>query len=296
MFDVPGLVGLGGMTLDEVAAELYGLPPGEFVTVRDERAREARDGGDKALAIAIGTLRRPTVAAWAVNLLARAAREDVLALLEIGDALREAQRRLSGEQLRALSTQRQRAVNGLTRKAAGLAAGYGQRLSESVLRDIGNTLQAALADPEVGAEVRSGTLTAAATYAGFGPAALVSVPAAPAGKPAAKTATPRDSAPAAEPDPQAEARRELEQILAELESARTAMARAQSEHDRAAADLARLESRITDLRAELTHTEEQRRFTVATERSARDALRRADQLLEGLERRAEKARNQLSPS
>ncbi|WP_330181404.1 hypothetical protein OHB26_34325 [Nocardia sp. NBC_01503] len=284
------------MTLDEVAGELYGLPPGEFVAARDERARKVRDGGDKALATAIGALRRPTVAAWAVNLLARAAREDVLALLEVGDALREAQRRLSGEQLRTLSTQRQQAVNGLTRKAAGLAAEHGQRLSESVLRDVGSTLQAALADPEVGAQVRSGTLTAAASYEGFGPAALVSVPAAPAEKPVARTATPRDSAPAAEPDPRAEARRDLERTLAELESARTAMAHAQSEHDRAATDLTRLESRITDLRAELTHAEEQRRFTAATERSARDALRRAEQTLEGLERRAEQARNRLTPS
>ncbi|WP_067570348.1 hypothetical protein [Nocardia acidivorans] len=283
------------MTLDEVAGELYGLPPGEFVTARDERARVARDGGDKALATAIGKLRRPTVAAWAVNLLAREARADVLALLEVGDALREAQRRLSGEQLRTLSTQRQQVVNGLTRKAAGLAAEHGQRLSESVLRDVGNTLQAALADPEVGDQVRSGTLAAAATYAGFGPAALVSVPAAPAEKPAEQAAAPRKPARTTHPDPHAEARRELDEILAELESARAATASAQADHDRAAADLSRLESRITDLRAELTHAEEQRRFTAATERSAREALRRADQHLQALERRAEKARTRLSP-
>ncbi|WP_459956606.1 hypothetical protein [Nocardia sp. IFM 10818] len=298
------------MNLEEVAAELYGVPPGEFVTVRTERAQQAREDGDKALATAIGKLRRPTVAAWAVNLLARAAGEDVGALLEIGDALREAQRRLSGEQLRTLTTQRQQVVNALTRKAGELAAAHGQRLSESVLRDVGSTLQAALADPEVAEQVRAGTLTAAASYEGFGPAALLAVAGGGAGRSGgARTSNAADqqnrqstadvrkadttASKGKSPDAGAAARRELEELIAEVESARAEQASAAAEHDRAAADLAELDSRIAGLRDELARAEDRRRFSVAAERGAREVLRRADQHLEGLARRARKVRERL---
>ncbi|WP_433591673.1 hypothetical protein [Nocardia sp. CA-145437] len=302
------------MTLDQVVAELYGLPPAEFVAARTERVRQARDAGDKALAAAIGKLRRPTVAAWALNLLSREARNDVSALLEVGDALRDAQRRLSAEQLRALTTQRQKVVNAVTRKAAELAAGRGQRLTEPVLRDIGASLQAALADQSVADGLRAGTLTAAATYEGFGPAALTAVPsdvprsfgtrstttdptADRAGKSAARTRRRADSTAADEPapDPQAEVRRELQEMLAEVESARAAVTSARSDHDTAAADLADLDDRIEALRGELTEAEHRHRFTAAAERSAREALQRAQKHLDGVERRVERARKQLTP-
>ncbi|MGW4352228.1 hypothetical protein ACWELJ_09050 [Nocardia sp. NPDC004582] len=302
------------MTLDQVVAELYGLPPAEFVAARTERVRQARDAGDKALAAAIGKLRRPTVAAWALNLLAREASDDVRALLEVGDALRDAQRRLSAEQLRALTTQRQKVVNAVTHKAAELAAGRGQRLTETVLREIGASLQAALADQSVAEGLRAGTLTAAATYEGFGPAALTAVPddghrsvetrsttadptADRAEKPAARTRRSADPTAADEPapDPQAEVRRELEEMLTEVESARAAVTSARSDHETAAADLADLDDRIAALRAELTEAEHRHRFTAATERSTRDALQRAQKHLDGVERRVERARKQLTP-
>ncbi|WP_067683998.1 hypothetical protein [Nocardia miyunensis] len=302
------------MTLDQVVAELYGLPPAEFVAARTERARQARDAGDKALAAAIGKLRRPTVAAWALNLLSREASDDVRALLEVGDALRDAQRRLSAEQLRALTPQRQKVVNALTRKATELAAGRGQRLTEPVLRDIGASLHAALADQSVADRLLAGTLTAAATYEGFGLAALTAVPGAghrsfrtrsPTADPtedrteksAARTHRRTDpmAADGPAPDPQAEVRRELEEMLAEVESARAAVSSARSDHDTAAAALADLDDRIQALRAELTEAEHRHRFTAATERSAREALQRAQKHLKGVERRVERARKQLTP-
>ncbi|MEU1210520.1 hypothetical protein [Nocardia sp. NPDC005825] len=300
------------MTLDQVVAELYGLPPAEFVAARTERVRQARDAGDKALAAAIGKLRRPTVAAWALNLLSREASDDVRALLEVGDALRDAQRRLSAEQLRALTTQRQKVVNAVTRKAAELAEGRGQRLTEPVLRDIGASLQAALADQSAADELRAGTLTAAATYEGFGPAPLTAVPGDGyrssgtrsadstedrAEKSATRTRRRADPTTADEPapDPEADARRELEEMLTEVESARAAVTSARSDHDTAAADLADLDDRIQALRAELTEAEHRHRFTAATERSARETLQRAQQHLDGIERRVESARNQLTP-
>ncbi|MEC3918055.1 hypothetical protein [Nocardia sp. CDC160] len=297
------------MTLEQVVAELYGLAPGEFVAARTEWVRRARESGDKALAEAIAKLRRPTVAAWALNVLAREASEDVAALLEVGEALRDAQRRLSGEQLRALGAQRQKVVNAVVGKAVELAAGRGQRLSEAVVREIGASLQAALADPQVAEELRAGTLTAAATYEGFGPAALSAVPSVETrsttadsteehgAESGARTRRRADATTADEPasDPQAEVRRALEEMLAEVESARAAVASAQSEHDRAAAELADLDDRIHALRAELTEAEHRRRFTAAAERSAREGLQRAQKHLDAVERRVERTRKQLTP-
>ncbi len=57
-------------TLEEIADELYGLPPEEFTAARDARACALR-ASDRALADAVCALRRPTTAAWLVDLLVR---------------------------------------------------------------------------------------------------------------------------------------------------------------------------------------------------------------------------------
>src|SRR5689334_10206146 len=111
------IVTLCSMKLEQTTAELYALDPAEFVAARDEAARTARADGDKQLATAISRLRRPTVAAWAVNLLAHKATQELGALLDLGEALREAQRTLSADRMRTLADQRRKAVNALTDKA-----------------------------------------------------------------------------------------------------------------------------------------------------------------------------------
>ena len=59
------------MDLDEVADELYAVPPDEFVAVRKQRQDDARAAGNRTLAREIGALPKPTTAAWVANLLAR---------------------------------------------------------------------------------------------------------------------------------------------------------------------------------------------------------------------------------
>ena len=63
------------MDLDEVADELYAVPPEEFVALRTTRQDEAKADGDKALAKEIGALPKPSAAAWACNLLVREQRD-----------------------------------------------------------------------------------------------------------------------------------------------------------------------------------------------------------------------------
>src|SRR6478735_4794190 len=53
--------------LDAIAVELYSLPPDDFTAARNARAAAS----DRALAARVKTLRKPTAAAWAVDLLAR---------------------------------------------------------------------------------------------------------------------------------------------------------------------------------------------------------------------------------
>jgi len=93
---------------DEVADELYALPPGQFTATRNARAREAKAAGDRETATRIATLRKPTVLAWLVNLLVRELPDEIGGFLDLGDALREATATLSGPELRQLSGQRHR--------------------------------------------------------------------------------------------------------------------------------------------------------------------------------------------
>lgn len=83
------------MDIDEVADELYGLDPAEFVEARKARVTQARKEGDRELATAIGKMRKPTLVAWVVNNFAREEPEQLEELLELGEALRDAQRHLS---------------------------------------------------------------------------------------------------------------------------------------------------------------------------------------------------------
>jgi hypothetical protein len=154
--------------LAQVADELYRHAPSAFTAARDERAGQARAEGDAGLAAEIRKLRRPTVSAWLVNLLVREAPAQVGELLELGASLREAQQALAGDRLRDLSAQRGRLVTALVQEAKRLAAQAGQPVSAQAEREVQDTLEAALADPDLAEAVRSGRLTRALSYAGLG--------------------------------------------------------------------------------------------------------------------------------
>lgn len=156
------------MDLDDVADELYGLLPTEFTATRDRRSTEARQAGDRELAATIKRLKRPSVGAWLANLLVRRRGQEVERLLELGASLRDAQERLAGEQMRALSQQRQLVVLALVQEARGLARESGQAVSEATARELQETLEAALADPAAADALRAGRLTASLSYSGLG--------------------------------------------------------------------------------------------------------------------------------
>lgn len=157
------------MDVDTVADELYGLRPEAFTETRNERVEQARSRGQKEIARHIGQLRKPTASAWVVNLLRREASGEVDQLLQLGEQLREAQTELQGEELRALSQRRSQVVSALAGQGRRLAREAGHAVSEPVGREVERTLEAALADPDAAARVRSGRLTAPLSYSGLGP-------------------------------------------------------------------------------------------------------------------------------
>ncbi|MEU9505081.1 hypothetical protein AB0D32_02210 [Micromonospora sp. NPDC048170] len=154
----------------ELVHRLYTTPPDRFVAIRDEAAAEARRAGDPKAAREIARLRRPTVAAWLVNLLAIRSPDLVADLAQLAEALRAAQRELRGPRLRELSAQRRAVVGALVAEVRKLAAGAegAPPAGKLPLAEVEATLNAALADTDVAEQVRSGRLLRAATYAGFG--------------------------------------------------------------------------------------------------------------------------------
>ncbi|MFQ6230191.1 hypothetical protein [Nocardia sp. NPDC002869] len=277
------------MSLGEVAADLYGLAPAEFVAARDARAGAAKEAGNRELAAAITALRKPTVAAWAVNALVRAAPREVDSLVRLGAELRRAQRQLSGARLRELTRPRRQVVDALAARAGEVAADQGRPVSEAVLRQVSETLTAALADSDIAEQVRAGTLATAQSYAGFGPAEPdLSVV---RDTPKAAGAETRRKKKAAEPTEAEHARAEADRQRAEEElraaetAAREALTAAEKEAQRAAEHLEATTARLTELRDELAAVEDRHRFARNAERAAREAVRAATAELERARRR-----------
>ena len=142
-----------------------GIASGDLIqSVNGQEVKDSRD-----LAKKITALRRPTLSAWVVNLLAGQARKELAELLDLGAALAQAQQRLSAKELRELSGQRHAAIAALVRRGAQLADAHGHTATEATLREVSDTLQAALSDPAVAEVVRKGHLAQAQEYGGFGP-------------------------------------------------------------------------------------------------------------------------------
>ncbi|WP_235565536.1 transposase [Microbacterium sp. Root166] len=138
--------------LDAIAAELYVLPPAEFTAARNARVGLA----DRSIAAHVKALRKPTVAAWAVNLLARAGQ--LGEALELSAALREAQEDLDAAELSRLSRQRRALVAALAAQAVGLAKDAGVAVSGAAREDVEKTINAAVMDAAAAAAVMTARL------------------------------------------------------------------------------------------------------------------------------------------
>jgi DNA repair exonuclease SbcCD ATPase subunit len=226
----------------EIADELYGLPQDEFTPTRDARAKELK--ADKELAAAVKKLKKPSVAAWVVNLFVRRESEQVEQVIAIGTSLREAQEGMDGAELRALTKQRRQLTSAVTQQARSLAKDEGVKVTQAVSDQVEGTLTAAMLDPECAKAVRSGLLTGALSSTGVEAvdvAAAVAVPEA-----LGFAATPTSGEPSAPPElhvvPGDEDARKREE-------AETALAAAQETVDEAESALADVNQAVEELQA-----------------------------------------------
>jgi hypothetical protein len=148
--------------------ELYAADPDDFMAVRKRLVAEAKADGDAAAATEIGRLRKPSIAAWALNLAARKDPDVVVRLVDLGRTMRAAQSRLDTATLTGLRPERDRLVAEVVGAAEAAVAGAGRRLTPPAQQDVRATVIAALADEQAAQAVASGQLTRALSYSGFG--------------------------------------------------------------------------------------------------------------------------------
>lgn len=139
--------------LNSVADELYALDPAEFVEERSARARSAKAAGERDLAAQIRLLRRPTVAAAALNRMARDQAGPLAELAALGTRLRDRQAQFTGPELRALVHRRHELVRQLIRSAPALR--------ETVAREVEDALGAVVTDPTAAEDALAGHLATA---------------------------------------------------------------------------------------------------------------------------------------
>jgi hypothetical protein len=147
---------------------LYAAAPDAFMAMRSSLVAEAKAAGEGPAAREIGKLRKPSLAAWAVNLTARTAPDVVAALTDLGEQMRSAQSRLDTAALSAMRGERDAAVDAFVRAAVEAVSDAGRTLSPAAQQDVRSSAIAALADERASAAVTSGQLTRALSYSGFG--------------------------------------------------------------------------------------------------------------------------------
>lgn len=203
---------------DAVAGEvdrLYALPLEEFTAERDELAKRLRKDGDRDAAAEVKALRKPSVAAWAVNQVRRDRPEDVRRLLDVTEELHRVYAGLSSagarERLAEAADMQRDLIRSLVRCAEQLLEAGGHRASEQTLGKVADTLRAAALDDELREQLAAGRLVKEQRGAGLGP--LESLP--PPAKKKQKKSKPRG------PDPKkvAEAERAVEEARQALDEA-----------------------------------------------------------------------------
>jgi len=242
--------------------ELYGLPLDRFIPERDALAKELRAAGDREAAELVKAQRKPVVATWALNRLAREDPKGIAEPAAVGERLRAAQQRaLSGgdtEPLRKATEERRAVVGGLAAAARAILEREGTDPGPHA-DDLTNTLDAAVVAEEGAQALSAGRLTKPLKPpSGFGD--VVGLVALEGGKPAraraAQEEPPASAGKARAGAERARERRELERALAQ---ARTKQRRAQEAVDRARRLLEDHERRRADARERVRAAEADQR-------------------------------------
>jgi hypothetical protein len=283
------------------AEELYAGPVEDFVPRRTALAREVAAEHDKATGQRVTRLKKPSTAAWAVNLLVRREAEQIEQVLGLAGSLRAAAEALDGAELRALTSQRRQLSTALATTARRRAAQAGTRLSEAVVDQVEGVLTAAMLDPVAAEVVRTGRVLTAFTATGMSeldPETVVAVPEAldrtatalpdepdgPPPGPPALTLVADDGARLREAE---EALEEAEQEVATAEAERDDVRRSVQDLD---ARRLQLRGEVDELRRRVAELESQAEEVDDEHEEVSAALEDAEHVLAEAQREAERAR------
>jgi hypothetical protein len=242
---------------EEQVDRLYALPLDEFTAARDELARNLRREGDGDPAAEVKRLRKPSVAAWALNQVRRENPGQVDELIDAGRRLREAQEGLltggDREPLDRAAEDERRLVAELARHAERELVAAGRPVSAAVQERLRGTLHAAATDPEARELLGSGRLVHEYSPSGLGPLS--------AGKAATRPAAARGRSKPAQADGALarkaraleerleKARAKQEELDEEASEARRGLREARRQAARAASTLERAEAAEEQARA-----------------------------------------------
>jgi hypothetical protein len=259
-----------------IADELYALALPDFTPARDAKAKEHKG---TPLAAEVKALRKPSLAAWVVNLLVRQDADQVTQVLTVGASLREAAANLDGAELRALTKQRRQLTAAVTTGARALASSSGVKVTPAVSDQVEATLTAAMLDEDCAAAVRSGLLVTALSSNGVDASDLASAVALPdaLGFEAAPAPPPPRPSLSIVPDPPPDT--EDEKRAAEEAAAREAAAErkrfeadvraAKKAVDKAARAVSRIEAKVLQASSEI----EELKSRLAEKEAAAEVLR-----------------------
>ena len=271
------------MDVDELAYELYGLPPERFTETRNQRAKELQASGDRQGAESVRKLAKPSVAAWLANMLVRSRPELLDELLSLGQSLRRAQQRGAGDDIRSLSGRRQDLIRRMAEAAREEADTAGHPLGPLHQRQLEETLEAAVADESAASDLRAGRLTEAMSHVGFGELSAVERIGRTTARAPSASKTTSTQAPA-ERDHRSEARRRaaakaaeaLDKANAELQSAETAVAAAHRRHDEASEARRQTARALQEVERELKASALELDRSQRRRQRANDAVKKAD--------------------
>ncbi|MYY79895.1 MULTISPECIES: hypothetical protein [unclassified Streptomyces] len=299
--------------VERLLDELYATAPPQFVSRREELAARARTDGRAEDARRIRAARRPTLAAWAANLLLHSQPTESRRFLELGRELREAYRTLDAAEIKELSGQRTSVVSALSRQAATLARDAGHRLSDAAQQDVASTLRAVLADEEAADQWATGRLESTLTPPSDFPSGTDAAPKARAAATAVRR-TPRErSGPEEElKDELAERRRQkqekrareareaaeaadrrLGERRAEQEEADASLRQARDRHDQARRRVSDAEDELQRARRVQKDAEREQKEAEKRGRAAADAVAEAEQAARKAAEESERLREEL---
>ena len=161
---------------DKTAGEidrLYALPLDEFTAERDELAKRLRKEGDADAADTVKALKKPSIAAWAVNQVQRDRPDEVRELIDVTTELHRVYKKLSSagarERLEEAADIQRKLIQSLVRCAAQLLEAGGHPASDATLGKVADTLRAAGLDVDVRERVAQGRVVKEQRAAGLGP-------------------------------------------------------------------------------------------------------------------------------